>query len=64
VQALNVEVNRAMALPELREKLKLLGTDAVPTLNPEGFGSFLAAETARYARVIKAAGIQLDTPSS
>jgi tripartite-type tricarboxylate transporter receptor subunit TctC len=59
---LNAEVNRAMALPELRDKLKLLGSDEVPTLSPEGFGSFMAAETTRYARVIKAAGIQLETP--
>ena len=47
--------------PGLCDKLKLLGSDEVPTLSPEGFGSFMAAETTRYARVIKAAGIQLET---
>ena len=64
LRTLNAEVNRAMALPELRDKLKLLGSDEAPTLSPEAFGSFVVAETTRYARVIKAAGIQLDAPAS
>lgn len=63
VQRLNAEVNRAMALPELREKLALLGSSDAPPLSPEGFGAFAQAEAARYARVIKAAGIGIDTPT-
>jgi tripartite-type tricarboxylate transporter receptor subunit TctC len=63
VQRLNAEVNRAMALPELRDKLALLGSSEVPTLDPDAFGAFVNAETARYAGVIKAAGIALDTPT-
>ena len=63
VQRLNTEMNRAMALPELRDKLALLGTTDIPTLSPEGFGSFVQAETARYATVIKAAGVSLTLPT-
>ena len=63
VQRLNAEVNRVMALPELREKLALLGTNEVPTLSPAGFANFVSAETARYAAVIKAAGVTLALPT-
>lgn len=62
VTRLNAECVRALALPELREKLALLGTSEVPTQSAREFGSFLAAETERYARVIKTAGLKLDTP--
>ena len=63
VQKLNTEVNRAMALPELRDKLALLGSADTPTLSPEAFAAFVEAETVRYAKVIKAAGIRLETPT-
>ncbi len=62
VQRLNAEINRVMALPELREKLALLGSNEVSTLGPEGFGAFVNAETARYAAVVKAAGVSLALP--
>ena len=63
VQRLNAEINRVMALPELREKLVLLGSNEVPTLSPGGFASFVNAETARYAAVIQAAGVTLALPA-
>jgi tripartite-type tricarboxylate transporter receptor subunit TctC len=63
VQRLNAEINRVMALPELREKLVLLGSNDVPTLSPDGFGAFVNAETARYAAVVKSAGVSLALPA-
>ena len=63
VQRLNAEINRVMALPELRDKLALLGSSEAPTLSPDGFAGFLRAETQRYAQVIKAAGLSLDAPT-
>ena len=62
-QRINIESNRAMALPELREKLALLGSPDVPTLSNENFGAFVATESARYAKIAKSAGISLETPS-
>lgn len=62
VGRLNAECLRALAQPDLREKLALLGSSEIPTQSAREFGSFLAAETERYARVIKAAGLKLDTP--
>ena len=63
VQRVNADVNRVMALPELREKLLLLGSHEVSTLSPDGFAAFVNAETARYATVIKAAGVSLAMPA-
>lgn len=62
VARLNNECVRALALPELRDKLALLGSSDAPTQSAREFGAFLAAETERYARVIQAAGLKLDTP--
>src|SRR3989344_1588228 len=64
VGQLNAECVRILALPELREKLALLGSADTPTQSAREFGAFLAAETDRYARVIRAAGLRLETPSS
>jgi len=64
VQRLNAAVQRAMATPEAREKLVLLGNPEPPTLSPEGFAAYLDAETQRYARVIKAAHLRLDLPGN
>ena len=62
VLRLNAEVRRAMALPELREKLALLGSPEPPTLSPSAFAAFVDAETQRYAKVIRAAQLRLDNP--
>lgn len=64
VKRLNAEVLRAMATPEAREKLALLGNPEPATLSPEAFGAFVEAETARYAKVIKAANLRLDNPGN
>ena len=63
VQRINLETNRAMALPELREKLALLGGADVPTLSSDSFTTFVNSETTRYAKVAKAAGLNLETPA-
>ncbi len=63
VQRLNVEVNRIMALPELREKLAQLGTSEVPNQTAQEFVKFLDSETKRYAKVIRTAGLSLSTPT-
>ena len=64
VRRLNAEVQRAMATPEARDKLVLLGSPEPSTLSPEGFGAFVDAETQRYAKVIKAANLRLDLPGN
>jgi tripartite-type tricarboxylate transporter receptor subunit TctC len=58
VDRLNEEALKALASPEVREKLTVLGAEPMP-MAPAAFDAFLKAETARMAQVVKAAGIQL-----
>jgi tripartite-type tricarboxylate transporter receptor subunit TctC len=59
VGKLNAEVTRALALPEMKERLAAQGTE-VKTGTPQALGQFLAAERVRWARVIKESGIKFD----
>ncbi len=57
VMKLNGEIARIMKSPDGRERITGAGFEPLSTA-PEQFAEFLQAEMARYARVIKAAGIQ------
>jgi tripartite-type tricarboxylate transporter receptor subunit TctC len=53
------EIGRIIALPDTKDKLDGIGMD--PFFNtPEQFGAMMRADTARYARIIKAANIKLE----
>jgi tripartite-type tricarboxylate transporter receptor subunit TctC len=55
VNRLNAEVNRALQLPDVRERLKPEGI--VPTLmDPKAFSAFVAAEVKRWTPIVKASG--------
>ncbi|TAK81447.1 MAG: tripartite tricarboxylate transporter substrate binding protein [Betaproteobacteria bacterium] len=55
VTRLNAEVNRALQLPDVRERLKTEGI--VPTLmDAKAFGAFVASEVKRWAPIVKASG--------
>lgn len=56
---LEAELRAVMALPDIRQRLAANGAEAVGSSRNE-FGSFVQAETVKWARVIKAAGITLD----
>jgi tripartite-type tricarboxylate transporter receptor subunit TctC len=53
------EVARALKIPEIRGKLVQLGADPVAS-TPEEFGAYLRAETAKWAKVVKASGAKPD----
>jgi tripartite-type tricarboxylate transporter receptor subunit TctC len=57
VRKLQQEVARIMALAEFKELLAAGGMTSVAS-TPEQFSEFLARETTKYARVIKAAGVK------
>jgi len=58
VATLNKEVNAALADPRMKARLDDLG--GVPlSMSPEQFGKFLANETEKMGKVIKAAGISV-----
>jgi tripartite-type tricarboxylate transporter receptor subunit TctC len=48
---------KSLAAPDVVSKLNALGLEVAP-MGPDEFGRFITAETAKWARQIKAAGIQ------
>ena len=60
VDKLNAEMTRALNLPDVKERLHVLGIVPFPTASPEEFRSYLAAEIQKYAKLIKAVGIKAD----
>jgi tripartite-type tricarboxylate transporter receptor subunit TctC len=58
IDRLNAEALKALASPEIKEKLAVLGAEPMP-MTPAAFDAFLKTETARMAQVVKSAGIQV-----
>lgn len=56
---INTETTRVLALPDVREKLALLGLDVAPG-TPEALATFIQTETVKWAKVVKESGAQLD----
>lgn len=59
IAALNGYITKALRSPELQERLGREGTDIIAS-TPEELGAHLKAELARWAKVIKQAGIRAD----
>lgn len=59
INRLNLELNKALNSPDLKERLVTAGIETM-TSTPEEFARFLKSETARYAKLIKEAGIKAD----
>ena len=59
VVRLNGEINKATAAADVRGKLEALGFD-LAVGSPDVFGEWIAAESARWAKVIRAAKITVD----
>ena len=57
VEKLNTEVARILRLPEVAERIVSGGADPSPS-SPAAFKTFIAAESAKYARIIKQAGVK------
>ena len=59
IERMSQEIARALAQPELRNRLASQGTDPAP-LAPVQFQAFMAAEHKRYGEVVRGAKISLD----
>jgi len=59
IARINQDVVKVLALPDVRERLAQLGIDRVGN-SPDEAAAYLRSETARWGKVIKAAGVKLD----
>ena len=59
VERLHAEFTRALAAPDVRERMLNLGAEPVGS-TPEEFAAYIRSEAAKYARVIKASGARAD----
>ena len=59
IDKVNAEVNRALADPKMRERLAELGGKPIAG-TPEDFGKVIAAETAKWEKVVNASGAKVE----
>jgi tripartite-type tricarboxylate transporter receptor subunit TctC len=59
IAKLNKEINAVLADPEVKKRLVELGGDPV-IATPEEFGAMIAAETEKWEKVVKFAGIKIE----
>jgi tripartite-type tricarboxylate transporter receptor subunit TctC len=59
VARLNADINKAMRVPEVRERLEHVGTQLKEQSAAE-FSAFMKAELVKYAKLVKDADIKID----
>lgn len=59
IAKLNKEINAVLAEPAIKAKLIDLGGEPLPG-TPEAFGKMIAAETEKWEKVVKAAGLKVE----
>ncbi len=60
VLKLNAAFNQALSMESVRERMLLLGVQPVLGGTPEQFAEHIRRETAKYADVVKRAGVKPD----
>ena len=60
IDILNKQVNAAVADPQIRARLLDLGTQIMPPNAPANVAKFIAADTAKWIKVVKFANIKVD----
>ena len=60
VERLHAEVTKALAAADLKQQLLELGIVATASASPAAFAGYIAQETAKWAKVIRAAGIKAE----
>ncbi|RYJ00536.1 MAG: tripartite tricarboxylate transporter substrate binding protein, partial [Acetobacteraceae bacterium] len=60
IARLHAALNEVLAEPELRRKLAEGGVDVEPSESPAAFGDYFAADRARWAPVVRRAGMRVE----
>jgi tripartite-type tricarboxylate transporter receptor subunit TctC len=60
VERLNAEIFRALAAPDVRERLRAMGSEIPAVRTPEAFTAFVAAELKTYGELVKRSGAKPD----
>jgi tripartite-type tricarboxylate transporter receptor subunit TctC len=60
VAKLHAEANRALQNPETKAKLVEMGADESVTRTPDEFAALVRADIARFAKLVKDAGIKIE----
>ena len=59
IAKLNREINAVLAEPEIKKRMIELGGE--PLIGtPDAFGAMIAAETAKWAKVVEFAGVRIE----
>ena len=59
INRLSTEIARILAMPDIKDKLLVQGMDALVS-TPDQFAGMMKTDTAKYAKVIKAANIKIE----
>jgi tripartite-type tricarboxylate transporter receptor subunit TctC len=59
IARLNSEINRAVNLPDMKERFAQQGAIPAPG-SPDDFAAWIRAEIAKWGKVIKASGARVD----
>src|SRR5476651_2115051 len=59
IARLNQEINAVLAEPEMKKRLTELGGEPLIS-TPEAFGAMIVAETEKWEKVVKSAGLKID----
>ena len=59
IDRINDEVRKALTQADIKDKLATLGAEAAAG-SSDAFGAFIRAETARWAKIVKAAGLKVE----
>jgi tripartite-type tricarboxylate transporter receptor subunit TctC len=60
VARLSAEIQKALDMPDTKERLRTMGSETPTVRTPEGFTAFVESEKALYARLVKVSGAKPD----